>query len=163
MVGLGGGVELRGYNKEAEGEKERLFRIMEEVTLFFSNALSERKDALEYLRARGLEEKTIIDFRLGYAKDEWRSLSEHLQRKGFNLEEIEKAGLVKKGDDGKSFYDRFRGRIIFPIADTSGRIIAFSGRLFPDAAGGLDNRGESSSGGLSSVASKGPKYLNSPD
>ena len=89
-----------------------------------------------------MEDKTIADFRIGFVKNDWRLLYSYLQIKGFTDGELEKAGLAKKTEKG--FYDRFRGRIMFPISDSSGRIIAFSGRILVDDG-------------------KSAKYLNSPD
>ncbi len=134
------GVPLTPYTKEmkeAESEKEKLYRAMEEATKYFTQNLS--KEVIEYLKSRGLEDKTIKDFRIGFAKDEWRGLYEYLKL-NFSDTEMERAGLIKK-TEGK-LYDRFRDRIIFPISDSSGRVVAFSGRIFGD--------GE-------------PKYLNSPE
>lgn len=136
------GVPLIQYNKEKEGEKEKLYRVMEEATKFFEKNLIEDKKILEYLKNRGLEDKTIKDFRIGFVKNDWRLLYTYLKGKNFTDVEIEKAGLAKKTDKG--MYDRFRGRIMFPISDSSGRIIAFSGRIFEDDG-------------------KSAKYLNSPD
>jgi len=156
------GIQLEAYSKgreETESEKEKLYRAMEEATLYFKNNLKETKEVLEYLKSRGLTDKSVEDFRIGFAMNDWRSLYGHLKNKGFTDSEIEKAGLIKNplpasperegefpsplGREGRG-YDRFRGRIMFPIADTSGRVIAFSGRLFVDDG-------------------KSAKYLNSPD
>jgi len=136
------GVVLENYNPKEESEKEKLFRAMEEATKFFENNLIQNKEVLDYLKSRGLEEKSIKDFRIGFAKNEWRELNFFIQKKGFSDIEMEKAGLIKKSEKG--YYDRFRGRIMFPISDSSGRIIAFSGRLFIDDG-------------------KSAKYLNSPE
>ena len=139
------GVVLEVYTKEAkekESEKEKLYRAMEESAKFFESNLKEAKDAETYLKSRGLNEQSIKDFQIGFIKNDWRLLYSHLKNKGFSDIEIEKAGLAKKTDKG--FYDRFRGRIIFPISDTSGRVIAFSGRLLVDDG-------------------KSAKYLNSPE
>ena len=152
------GVRLEVYskeNKEAENEKEKLYRVMEEATKFFENNFllkadqpgteKEKKDAWDYLKSRGLTEKTIKDFRIGYAILDWRTLYDYLKSKNFTDKEIEIAGLAKKPEDKtKGMYDRFRGRIIFPISDSSGRIIAFSGRILIDDG-------------------KSAKYLNSPE
>src|SRR3989339_1996182 len=147
------GIPLVQYSKEKEGEKEKLYRAMEEATKFFEKNLAENKKILEYLKSRGLEEKTIGDFKIGFSLLDWRTLFEYLKSKGFSDKEIELAGLVKKTEKG--FYDRFRGRIMFPISDSSGRIIAFSGRIF-SAEGGSASGGEISS-------YEQAKYLNSPD
>jgi len=142
------GVPLIAYTKEmkeSESEKEKLYRAMEEATLYFENNLKENKEALEYLKSRGLNEKSIKDFRIGFANLDWRLLYSYLKNKNFSDNEIERAGLAKKPDDtSKAMYDRFRGRIMFPIADSSGRVVAFSGRIFVDDE-------------------KSAKYLNSPE
>ena len=136
------GVVLSDFNPEKESEKEVLYRIMEDTTNFFVCNLSQNTPVINYLKQRGLEEKSITDFRIGFIKNEWRDLYQFLVKKGYKDNEIEKAGLAKKTEKG--MYDRFRGRIIFPIADSSGRIIAFSGRIFEDDG-------------------KSAKYLNSPE
>ena len=136
------GVVLENYDPKNESEKEKLYRVMEEATKFFENNLIKNNEVLNYLKSRRLEDKTIKDFRIGFIKNDWRELYFSLQKKGFTDMDMEKAGLVKKTEKG--FYDRFRGRIMFPIFDSSGRIIAFSGRIFVDDG-------------------KSAKYLNSPE
>ena len=146
------GVMLREYTKEdqkVESEKERLYEAMEEATSFFENNLKQNEEVLKYLKTRGLTEKSMKDFRLGYIAPDWRLLFNYLKTKNFTDQEIERAGLAKTPDQeagkpSKALYDRFRGRIMFPIADSSGRIVAFSGRIFIDDG-------------------KSAKYLNSPD
>jgi DNA primase len=95
-----------------------------------------------YLKERGITEETTNTFRLGFAPDSWEALSTHLRQKGATQEQLEKSGLVVKKDEGGS-YDRFRGRVIFPVFDVQGKPIAFGGRT-------LDPDGD-------------PKYLNSPE
>ena len=102
----------------------------------------EARAARKYLQGRGISDETRRAFRLGYAPDSWDALSTHLKKRGATLQQIERSGLVVKKDAG-GFYDRFRGRLIFPVTDAQGRAVAFGGRtLQPD--------GE-------------PKYLNSPE
>src|SRR5437764_5722929 len=96
----------------------------------------------EYLKQRGITDESAQTFRLGFAPDSWEALSTHLRQKGATQEQLEKSGLVVKKDEGGS-YDRFRGRLLFPVFDTQGKAIAFGGRT-------LDPEGE-------------PKYLNSPE
>src|ERR1035437_10890251 len=110
---------------------------MEEATKYYENNLKEAEEILEYSKSRGLNEKSIKDFRIGFAKLDWRLLYDYLKSKNFNDVEIERAGLAKRpdqeiGKQNKAMYDRFRGRIMFPISDSSGRVIAFSGRIFTD-------------------------------
>jgi len=100
------------------------------------------RGAREYLKDRGITEETIKTFRLGFAPDSWEVLSTHLRQKGATQDQLEKSGLVVKKDEGGS-YDRFRGRLIFPVFDAQGKPIAFGGRT-------LEPEGE-------------PKYLNSPE
>lgn len=134
-LALRAGVELGTYNKEEQSEKDRLYWLMEAATLFYQQNLS--GESKEYLIQRGLEEKTIKDFRIGYAQNEWRNLTEAMREKGFTDTELLSCGLSKRPDDKPQgeLYDRFRDRVMFPIADTSGRIIAFSGRLLHDVEG----------------------------
>ncbi|MFM7088236.1 MAG: DNA primase [Candidatus Paceibacterota bacterium] len=133
----------------SKSEKDRLFEVMEKACGFFEHNLEIQKDAKEYLLTRGLDSALLKNFRLGYARDDWRLLYQYLRDAKFTDTEIEKAGLLKRKEekDGAArdvTYDRFRGRIMFPIMDSSGRVIAFSGRLFPDDG-------------------KSAKYLNSPE
>ena len=136
------GISITEFSKEKEGEKERLYRVMEEATIFFEKNLVGNKEVIKYLKERGLEDKTIKDFRIGFVKADWRELYTYLKNKNFTDIEIEKAGLIKKTNKG--YYDRFRGRVMFPISDSSGRVIAFSGRIFIEDG-------------------KSAKYLNSPE
>ena len=139
------GVPLESFNpkdKESQSEKERLYRAMEDATLFFEKNITSQVEVLAYLKNRGLNDESIKNFRIGFISEDWRLLYSHLTNKGWQEAEIEKAGLIKKTEKG--YYDRFRNRIMFPISDSSGRVIAFSGRLFTDDG-------------------KSAKYLNSPD
>lgn len=142
MLAERAGVPLVFSKGEDKDEKDRLFEAMEAATLFYQTRLTD--DAKKYLADRGVEPGTMNAFRIGWAGDEWTLLSDHLRGKNFTEKEIVDAGLAKKGDKGLT--DKFRNRIMFPIADTAGRVVAFSGRTFgpnahPDA----------------------PKYLNSPE
>ena len=124
------GVELKRENVEAKSERDRLLAVMEEATNFYEEHLAKNSAVGEYLTGRGLEAKTIQNFRIGFAPLEWRLLSDHLKAKGFHDDEIERAGLTKSPEGEKRAYDRFRGRVMFPIFDSSGRVVAFSGRVF---------------------------------
>jgi DNA primase len=103
---------------------------------------AEARAALTYLAGRGISDETRKAFRLGYAPDRWDALSTHLKERGATLQQIERSGLVVKKDAG-GFYDRFRGRVIFPVLDAQGRAVAFGGRTM--------------------AADSEPKYLNSPE
>lgn len=135
-----------GKNKK---EGEDLYMLMEEAARVYEKNLMNTTEAREYLKKRGVTEKTMKSFRLGYASDEWRFLKNEMNTLGIEDEKLLEAGLIKEtekaGKDGKKKrYDRFRDRIIFPIFDTAGRVIAFSGRILHERE-------------------KAPKYLNSPE
>src|ERR1035437_8198165 len=141
--------EMKEAKDKTQSEKDKLYEEMEEATKFFENNLVKNEEVLLYLKSRGLNEKSIKDFRIGFAILDWRKLYDCLKSKNFTDIEIEKAGLAKRpdqeiGKQNKAMYDRFRGRIMFPISDSSGRVIAFSGRIFTDDG-------------------KSAKYLNSPE
>jgi len=148
------GVELQQFRNEKTGEHERLRGVLELATAFYEGQLSRNKKAYEYLTSRGLTDKTIKDWRLGYAADEWRLLHDHLISKRVTEADMEAAGLikisekdtVKEGGRTGVIYDRFRGRVMFPLFDPSSRVVGYSGRIF-----GVEER------------EGNPKYLNSPD
>ena len=136
-------LEARPKDSNDKEKKELYYEILEEATKFFESNFDKEPKARAYLVSRGLTDNSIKDFRIGYVKDEWRSLSDYLIVKGYKIQDLEIVGLVKKSEKGT--YDRFRSRIMFPISDSSGRVIAFSGRIF-----NKDDKEEA-------------KYLNSPD
>lgn len=142
------GVELVSYRPEDKSEKDKLYLLMETATLFFENKLSEASDAKSYISKRGISDATSRAFRIGYAPDEWRALTTFLRTKGFTDAEIELAGLAKHPDGNPKgeLYDRFRDRVMFPINDTGGRVIAFSGRILHPKEGDVQG-----------------KYINSPE
>ncbi|WP_274426651.1 DNA primase [Chelativorans sp. YIM 93263] len=142
------GVPMPAPDPEAQKkEKERtsLTEVMDMATQYFQECLhgQEGAEARAYLRGRGISSATQQAFRLGFAPDRRNALKEYLAGKGVHKEQIEACGLVVSGPDIPVSYDRFRGRIMFPIEDTRGRVIAFGGRA------------------LSSDIPA--KYLNSPD
>jgi DNA primase len=131
--------------KERAGIKEQIIRIHQIAAWYFSKSLLSEagREARQYLERRGIQESVAREFQLGYAPDGWRHLRDHFEKEKVPLTLAEQAGLiVAKGDGKDSFYDRFRKRLIFPIEDLGGRVIAFGGRIVGD--------GE-------------PKYLNSPE
>lgn len=123
------GVELKREDGESKSEREKMFAIMDSATEFYEKQLSTNSEALAYLKERGLTDETIHSFSIGYAPLEWRALHTYLLNKKFTDKEIEQVGLTKPVE-GKGYYDRFRGRVMFPIFDTAGRVVAFSGRVF---------------------------------
>jgi DNA primase len=144
------GVRLRERVRDEgmdAGARERaaLYKAHEAAAKFFAAQLvgtAEGRAARAYLADRGLSDETIGRFRIGYAPSDGQSLNRHLQDLGFTPETLEKSGLIVRDAERDRRYDRFRRRIIFPIAGESGRIVAFGGRALSDEM---------------------PKYLNSPE
>ncbi len=116
------------YTKDEGDGRERLYEAMEKATEYFQKEYAKVPEARAYLLSRGLTDETINAFQIGYAPDSWRSVSDYLMKLGFTQAECDAVGLIKISEKG--FYDRFRSRIMFPISDSSGRVIAFSGRLY---------------------------------
>lgn len=142
------GVPMPARDPEAEAREEKratLYDVMELATKFFEDKLqgADGAKARAYLRERGITSATLENFRVGFAPDSRNALKEFLAGKGVEKEKIEACGLVVFGPDIAVSYDRFRDRIMFPIANPRGQIIAFGGRaLSPDVPA---------------------KYLNSPE
>ncbi|MDZ4284817.1 MAG: DNA primase, partial [Patescibacteria group bacterium] len=145
------GVIIRRENPQARSERGRLGALCESAAQFFIIELGRASDVQNYLSERGLTPETIKNFRIGFAPQSWETLSRALGTKGFTQEEIGKAGLAIKSPERGSWYDRFRSRIMFPIADPSGKVIGFGGRIFEDPK--APAQGGSASGG---------KYINTP-
>src|SRR3989338_7923621 len=147
------GVSLETNFKSASGSSStaKLRRALEEAQKFYEGELAKDKKVQTYLKERGLTTETVKSFHLGFAPDGWRNLADELKRRGVSETDSEKAGLLIKGDKG--YNDRFRGRIMFPFFDYSGRIIGFSGRLLPGSP-------DEATAGTSTSFSAG-KYINS--
>jgi DNA primase len=122
------GVELTYENPQIRSQKQILIDINKEASKFFEENLWKNKDVINYLVKRGLNQETIKEFHLGWAADEWQSVSNFLIKKGFKSKDIIDSGLaVAKNTE---IYDRFRSRIMFPIEDYSEGIVGFTGRIF---------------------------------
>jgi DNA primase len=130
-------------SRENESLREKITALNLRAAQHFARNLYSPagKEARLYLQNRELTEDTTKKFRLGYAPDSWSSLADYIERSGVPLKLAEQAGLLIPGKEGK-FYDRFRGRLIFPIENIFGEVVAFGGRIL--------DKGE-------------PKYLNSPE
>ncbi|GMU74155.1 MAG: hypothetical protein AMXMBFR44_3540 [Candidatus Campbellbacteria bacterium] len=146
------GIPLTDVTYGDSEKNARLYELLEAAALFYEKNLEGREDVKAYLTNRGVSEKTMHSFRLGFIdtpeKAGWRALHDHLLGKKFTVQELERAGLIKKSSEpgrGSGHYDAFRSRIMLPIFDTSGRIIAFAGRLFGEQT------------------AEAPKYINSPE
>jgi len=121
-------IRITGEDVQKQERYEKYYRIMEEAHRFFQDKIFETAGtpALEYLSRRDLKPDVIKAQKLGYATTKWSELNDHLIQKGFAQEDFAELGLVKVGEKGS--YDFFRGRIMFPIYNASGRLIAFGGR-----------------------------------
>jgi DNA primase len=132
-------------DRQRRDQRERLVKINEAACAFYHRLLLEDAagaPARRYLRQRGYEADTVRAFRLGFAPDQWEALAGYLASHGFTAAEMRAAGLVREGREGRGDRDLFHNRLLFPIMDAEGRVVAFGGRV-------LD-------GGT-------PKYLNSPE
>jgi DNA primase len=125
--------------------KERLHALLERAARFYAAYLwdsREAKRAREYLEGRGLSEAIAREFRVGFAPSAWDRMTVGAQQSGFSAEELMAAGLAQRGRGG-ALYDRFRGRIMFPLADARGRVLGFGARAMAEG--------------------RGPKYLNTSE
>lgn len=115
-------------------EKEYLRRVLEVATRYFQKRLSEQGSVKTYLADRGVSSASIEAFRIGFAPDGWRNLVEFCAEQNIRKDMLVKAGLaIQNPKNPSEYYDRFRGRIMFPLMDREGRVVGFSGRVFdPD-------------------------------
>lgn len=147
------GVVLEQENaqdRQDRSEKTRLYDLCEKAAQHFEKNLESQNQVLNYLRKRGVKPETQEEWRVGYALDLWRSLLDFLRALGFRDSEIEKSGLAIRQADAR-LHDRFRNRLMFPISDTSGRIVGFSGRTMSDLIPSNTEKPDSG------------KYINSPE
>ncbi len=143
------GIALEYEETSARGaaerrRRERLRALLEQACSYYERVLWQGRAAAaarDYLQARGLTEQTARAFRLGYSRGGWQNLRDAALKKGYTEQELSDAGLVVAGKRG-SVYDRFRGRLMFPLADERGRVLGFGARALGDEK---------------------PKYLNSPE
>ena len=135
-----------GFDNSLAEKRKRMYEINKEAARFFNSCLFEEqgKAGLDYYKERGLKKGTIIRFGLGYAPEGWRNLLTYMRGKGYSYEELYEANLANKSDkNGKiSYYDSFRNRVMVPIIDVRGNVVAFDGRVLDDSK---------------------PKYINSSD
>ena len=138
----------------ARNERDSLFIVMKFAAQYFQDTLWKHDDGraigLSYFKERGFSEATIREFGLGYTLEQWDGLIKEAEQKNYSVDLLEKAGLVVKREEENKQYDRFRGRVMFPIYNVSGRILAFGGRI-------LGNKTEKTAGRPSA------KYINSPE
>ncbi len=134
-------LEETAENRKSNEKIEVYFKMHVDAARFFFKNLKDNKEIREYFYKRGITDQMIRSFGLGYALNSWDSLLKYLKAMNYKEEDIVKCGLATKNDKGK-IYDRFRNRIMFPVFDVRGRVIAFGARVMDDSK---------------------PKYLNSPE
>ena len=134
--------------KERQNERDALFHVSEFAQKYFADLLYNdemgRAVGLSYFHSRGLSDEVIKNFGLGYCLDEWSNFTDHARKNGYSDIVLEKTGLTIFKEETKKAYDRFRGRVMFPIYSISGRVLGFSGRVL-------------------SSEKQAAKYVNSPD
>lgn len=125
------GIELKKESPQLISERKRLYEILEWATKFYQKQLESTrgKEVLDYLKKRGLSEASILEWRIGFSPEKLYSLINFLSSKKYRREEMEKAGLLIQTERG-DYFERFRGRIIFPIFDLAFQVIGFGGRIF---------------------------------
>jgi len=131
------GVELEDSPRDSQSkEKAKIHKVNELAAKFYSHILLNHEmgaRGLDYLlKVRGLKKDIIETFRLGYAPHSWETLYPFLQKKNYSSEVLLKADLIKKREGKEGFYDKFRGRVVFPLIDTTGKILGFMGRTVFD-------------------------------
>ncbi|MEK7624762.1 MAG: DNA primase [Patescibacteria group bacterium] len=148
------GVEIDTQRSEVDASlRNRVLEINTAAANFFHHFLLEipgAGPAREYLDRRGLKKQTIIDWQIGFISEQWDLLTKYLVKKGFAIDDLVSAGLTIKRDgadakSGRGYYDRFRGRVMFPISDTHGNVVGFTGRV------------------LVETENSGGKYVNTPE
>lgn len=139
------GVALERQDPAKNSQKTKLMDILEAAASFFSAELSKSQIASNYIKKRELKEETVKQFRLGFSPQEWDGLLKFLDSKNFRSKDAALAGLLIEKDGG-GFYDRFRGRVMFPIFNHYGNIVGFTARVLPEFDDG-----------------KSGKYINTPE
>lgn len=142
------GVELVPEDPKKRSQRDRWYAALESAVSVYVSELSNNTEAQTYLLNRGVTNETLERWQIGYAPGPpnrgWREIKDVLESKGYTKEELLSVGLIKTTDSGKEPFDVFRDRIMFPMAELSGRVVAFSGRIL-------------------SKDSDAPKYVNSPE
>jgi len=139
-------VQLTPEEEERRREFDRLRRINEVAAEFYQSVLlneAEGEAARNYLKRRGFDRDLATQFMLGYAPDRWEALAGHLSGKGLDLDLARKLGLIRPGKQDRGDYDLFRGRLMFPIFDSYGKVVAFGGRVLDDSLPKYINSSES--------------------
>ena len=125
-------------------DNERLYRANELALKFFQMELKRSPQARQYLQTRGIQPATIERYKLGWAPDAWDGLVKYIEKFNYPIQDFFRAGLLQKGERTNHYYDRFRGRLMFPILNPSEKVVAFGGRILKEDP-------------------NAPKYMNSPE
>jgi len=146
------GIKLSRQDPQIQSQRQKLYEICALATRFFERQLLSQSGqaAVNYLRERGVNKKTIDYFRIGWAPDNWQTLSTFLKSQRYQDADIAASGLSVESEKRNDYHDRFRSRIMFPIADTQEQVIGFSGRLFDQIK-------------PKTVGSDAGKYINTPN
>ena len=148
ILALKAGVELVAEDPRKKTERERFYAALHDAAQYYVERLEKELAAQEYLENRGVTKATLQKWHIGFAPGppvhSWRMVKENLESKGYTKDELFKTGLIKGAEGGKEPFDVFRDRIMFPLFDQNGKVVAFSGRIL-----GKD--------------SEAPKYVNSPE
>ncbi len=147
MLAEKAGVSLDEYKNEKPSKLAVLREIMDTAAKFYEVGLRTSPDVVKYLESRAMTKDTMVAWRVGYAPKDWAKLYEYLKGKKYSDEDILATGMCLKGKQA-GLYDRFRERIMFPINDSQGRVIAFTGRIMP---------------GTEEASRPTGKYINSPE
>lgn len=133
-----------GYDNSMSKKRRRVYEANRAAAKYFNSVLNspEGKIGLDYYKNRGLTDHTIKKFGLGYAPDKWNGLMYHLKAMGFSLEDMLAAGLIRKGKASSKYFDTFRNRVMTPIIDVRGNVIAFGGRVLDDSKPKYINTGD---------------------
>lgn len=133
-----------GYDNSMSKKRRRVYEANRAAAKYFNSVLNspEGKIGLDYYKNRGLADHTIKKFGLGYAPDKWNGLMYHLKAMGFSLEDMLAAGLIRKGKASSKYFDTFRNRVMTPIIDVRGNVIAFGGRVLDDSKPKYINTGD---------------------
>ena len=156
--------ERAGVELQSDGPRRQQVRGLQDANeaaaLFYHGLLPNSPSAQAYIDQRGLDQKTVNDFQLGYAPPGWNTLRDHLTSRGYSESPLVEAGLLVEGERGP--YDRFRDRLIFPIRDDRGRVVGLGGRVLPrpEPAEGPGGDAESQPGARSGAPAA--KYVNTP-
>ncbi len=152
------GVTLINRRRDDNDERAKMLEVMDLAARYYHWLLMEGNAgaaAREYLKGRSINEKLMETFNIGFAMQSWEGLVNYLiKKKGYSEELLEKVGLVSRKSSGGGVYDKFRGRVMFPLQDAGGKVVGFTGRILPTASSTMQ---------VGRPDFEEPKYMNSPE